>query len=175
MTALTNIFDDEDQMRKMFIEWLKKNNFFVKRSIRIDRLEMDIVACAPLKITSKGIVKNNADNLYVFEAKIATSYKLIREVIEQSITRLLFADYVAIVVPKQAIVWVNIKERKLINPALELKKNSFGVYSKKFGIISIDPTGTIEINRPPKKSGLTIPELRKLLLKKLRKGTSKLL
>ena len=52
---------------------------------------------------------------------------------------------------------------------LMVKKIASGVYSKSIGIISLGTSGAIEIVREAKRSGLTIKELRDLVLKELTK------
>ena len=110
------MFKDEEQMRELLVRWLKDNGFITRKGLYVKSFEIDIAAIASAIIT-KGKVQQVKDNyVYAFETKIATTYKLIKEVVEQAIVRLLVADYVYVVVPKTA-------EGNGVKPMMDLTEN----------------------------------------------------
>ena len=163
------MFRDEDELRNRVMDWLRKRGFRVAKGIRLGSMELDIVALAPLRISKEGVVRDSREPyLYTFEAKIATARKLVLDLIEQAITRLLLSDYVLVVVPSKAEVWVNSKTKEVIEPPQIIGRYALRVYSKKIGILSVDLGGEVKIVRAPQKSGLTQEELKEKVLKHLR-------
>jgi len=163
------LFRDEDELRNRVMDWLRKRGFRVAKGIRLGSMELDIVALAPLRISKEGVVRDSREPyLYTFEAKIATARKLVLDLIEQAITRLLLSDYVLVVVPSKAEVWVNSKTKEVIEPPQIIGRYALRVYSKKIGILSVDLGGEVKIVRAPQKSGLTQEELKEKVLKHLR-------
>jgi len=163
------LFRDEDELRNRVMDWLRKRGFRVAKGIRLGSMELDIVALAPLRISKEGVVRDSrGPYLYTFEAKIATTRKLVLDLIEQAITRLLLSDYVLVVVPSKAEVWVNSKTKEVIEPPQIIGRYALRVYSKKIGILSVDLGGEVKIVRAPQKSGLTQEELKEKVLKHLR-------
>ncbi len=162
-------FGDEEQMRDLLIKWLGDNGFIARRRLHIKSFEIDVAAIAPAVITKEGVRSARERYVYAFEAKIATSYKLTKDVVEQATIRLLAADYVYIVVPRKAEIWEDGETKKTIEPPAIVNKRASGVYSKSIGIIAMEPNGTVEVVRTARKSGLTIKELRDLVLKELSK------
>ncbi len=163
------MFKDEEELKEKVIDWLRDEGFKVGKGIHLGSMELDIVAFAPLKITKKGILGSNRLHVYVIEAKIATTRKLMFELLEQAITRLLLSDYVMIALPSQMEIWVSSKEKKTVRMPFEIKRYATHKYSSKIGIISVDPKEGIKIIRTPQKSGITQGELREKLLKLVRK------
>lgn len=161
------MFKDEEAMRDIIISWLEKNGLNAERSILIKTFEIDIGAIGKKKLCEDGFKSSNNLITYAFELKLATTHRLVKEVVEQAIVRLLVADYVYIVVPESAKVWVNNTEMKTMHPPELVKKYLFGPYSKKLGLISVTPSGRIEVIKTASKSGLVINELKSILLNKL--------
>lgn len=169
---MPKMFEDEKQIRELLMKWLKDNGFIARKGLYVKSFEIDIAALASA-IIGRGKIKKVGDKLvYAFEAKIATTYMLARNVVEQAITRLLVADYVYIVVPKTAEIWKNGTTKEVIEPPQKIKRIASGVYSKNIGIIAVEPSRNIEVVRAAKKSGLTIKELRNLVVKELFKSKS---
>ena len=162
------MFRDEEELKSRVIDWLRNQGFRVARGIRIGSIELDIVATAPLRISREGVVKDKTWYLYTFEAKIATTRRLICDLIEQAITRLLLSDYVLVAVPSKAEVWVNGKTKEVGEPPQIIKQYTYRVYSRKIGILSVDPSGEVRIVKAPQKSGLTFEELKEKVLKHLK-------
>lgn len=162
---MTQFFEDEEELRNLLIEWLEDSGLFTKKSFHVGRIEIDVVAKGNKRLTSEGFINSGENYLYSFETKIATSSMLVRDVVEQAITRLLITDYVYIVVPKEAEIWVSdvSKEKKYI-PDLIIRRAS-GVYSRNIGIISMKPNGEIEIARIANRSSLVIPKLKNYVLR----------
>ncbi len=157
-------------MRNILIRWLQNNGFLVKKSIYLKTIEIDIGALARVTITKNGVKATGTINVFAFEAKIATTSKLARDVVEQAITRLLVADYVYVVVPSEAEVWRDRKTKAKVYPGLLVRKLTTRVYSKNIGIIAIDSHGDIKVVKEAKKSGLVIDDLRNMVIKKLNKA-----
>lgn len=166
------LFEDEDKMRDILIKWLQDNNFSVKKSVYVKTFEIDVGALARAVITRGDIKSSRTTNVFAFEAKIATTPRLARDVVEQAIVRLLVADYVYIVVPSEAEVWKNETTKEKIRPGMLIRRFASGVYSKNIGIITIDPHGNVEVVREAKKSGLVINELKNIVIKELSKTIS---
>jgi hypothetical protein len=164
-------FQLEEYMRKQLVEWLTNNGFAVKEGVRVGKIELDVAAIGSLKIVGSG-VKQVSDRLtYSFETKIATTYKLLRDVIEQAIARLLLVDYVYIVVPKEADeVWIDEKTKERIEPSAIAIKIASGTYSSKIGIIAMEPGKPVEVVREAQKSSLVIPELRDRIIQSVMGG-----
>ena len=163
------MFENEEQMKELLIRWLRDNGFITRRGLHVKSFEIDVAALASARITKEGIRRVGDRYVYAFETKIATTYKLTKEVVEQAIIRLLAVDYVYIVVPKVAEIWKDRTTKDIIMPLVNVKKIASGTYSRNIGIIAIDPNGTIEIIRTARKSGLTIKELRDLVIRELSK------
>ena len=161
------MFRDEDELRDRVIEWLRKRGFIVAKGIRLGSMELDVVATAPLKISRGGFVKDIKNYLYTIEAKIATTPKLMINLVEQAITRLLISDYVLIAVPAKAEIWVDSKNRRTIDPPQIIRRYASHTYSRKIGIVGVDPDEGIKIVRTPQKSGLTQKELKEKILEHL--------
>jgi len=160
------LFRDEEELRNRIIDWLRKQGFRVAKGIRLGGMELDIVAVAPLRISKEGVVKDSEEPyLYTFEAKIATTHRLVLDLVEQAITRLLLSDYVLVAVPSKAEVWVNSITKKAVEPPQIIKRYAFRAYSRKIGILSVDLDGEVKIVRAPRKSGLTQEELREKVLR----------
>jgi hypothetical protein len=153
-------FQLEEDMRRQLVKWLTNNGFAVKKGVHVKRIELDVVAIGKLQLTRSGIKQVSNILTYSFETKIATTYKLLRDVIEQAIVRLLLVDYVYIVVPKEAEVWRDEKTKEQIKPADHATKIASRIYSSKIGIIAMEPGKAVEIVREAQRSGLVIPELR---------------
>jgi hypothetical protein len=163
------LFRDEDELRNRVMDWLKRQGFRVTKGVHLGSMELDIVAVAPLRISKEGVVRDSrGPYLYTFEAKITTTRKLVLDLIEQAITRLLLSDYVLVAVPSKAEVWVNSKTKEVIEPPQIIGRYALRVYSKKIGILSVDLGGEVKIVRAPQKSGLTQEELKEKVLKHLR-------
>lgn len=163
------MFRDEEELRNKVMDWLRKQGFRVAKGIRLGSMELDIVAVTPLRISKEGIVKDSREQyLYTFEAKIATTRELMLDLVEQAITRLLLSDYVLVVVPSKAEVWVNSKTKKAIEPPQIIKQYASHVYSRKIGILSVDLDGKVKIVRAPHKSGLTQEELKEKVFRHFR-------
>ncbi len=165
---MPTMFENEEQMKELLIRWLRDNGFITRRGLYVKNFEIDVAALASARITREGIRLVRDRYVYAFETKVATTYKLIKEVVEQAIIRLLAVDYVYIVVPKIAEIWKDGTTKDIITPPINVKKIASGTYSKNIGIIAIEPNGTIEITRTARKSGLTIKELRNLVIRELR-------
>ncbi len=161
------MFRDEDELKKRVIEWLSNMGFRVEKSISLGSMELDIVAVSNLRATRRGFIKDRKTYLYAIEAKIATSRRLMLDLVEQAVTRLLVADYVLIAVPSKAEVWINSREKRPIEPPHEVRKIASRTYSRKIGIVSVDPEEGVTIVRPPYKSGLTQYELKEKIIKKI--------
>ena len=162
------MFRDEDELRNRVIEWLRKQGFMVAKGIRLGSMELDIVAVAPFRISRSGFVKDIKNYyLYTIEAKIATTPKLMINLVEQAITRLLISDYVLIAVPAKAEIWVDSKNRRTIDPPQIIRRYASHTYSRKIGIVGVDPDEGIKIVRTPQKSGLTQKELKEKILEHL--------
>jgi len=161
------MFRDENELREQIIKWLKSWGLRVAEKVYLGNIELDIVAVARVKMIKNRFISSSGLNLFVIEAKIATSRKLMFELIEQAITRLLVADYVLIAMPSKIEIWINEKEKKLIEPPLKIKKLALGPYSRKIGIIGVDPKGEVKIERSPQKSGLTQEILKREVLKRI--------
>ena len=155
-------------MRNLLMEWLNRHGFSSSKGIKVYTFEMDVSAVGKAKITKKGILRTKTNNVFAFEFKIATTRKLVKEVVEQAILRLVAADYIYIVVPKEAEVWKDEKTKEVINPADLVLREASGTYSRKIGIMTVDPQGGLEIKREAARSGLVVKELRKLVLKKVK-------
>ena len=166
---MPTMFENEEQMKELLIRWLRDNGFITKKGIHVKSFEIDVAATGSIRITREGIRRVRDRYVYAFETKIATTYKLAKEVVEQAIIRLLAVDYVYVVVPKIAEIWKDRTTRDIIMPPINVKKLASGTYSKNIGIIAIEPNGTIEITRTARKSGLTIKELRDLVIRELSK------
>jgi len=166
------VFADEDQMREILIKWLESLGFIVGKSVHIHKAELDVVAYGSKLLTESGIKNTKSSNLYVFEVKIASTRRLVKELVEQAITRLLIADYIYMVVPRSVEVWVDDKTKSVVKPYEIVVKAASGRYSRILGILSVDPSGTVEVVRQARRSGLTIPELREKVVKMLL-GTSR--
>ena len=164
-----DFFKDENDMKELFLEWLRKEGFITRRGIRIHNIEMDIVGLSKCKITREGVIKDPNEYVFSFEVKVATSFQLKKYVIEQAIVRLVFADFVYMVTPKEAEIWVDEKRKKTIHPAMDVLKMANGAYSKKIGVIALGPDGSIRIIREAGKSGITIGILREMLKSELYK------
>lgn len=139
--------------------------FKVAESVKIKTFEVDVVGRCRCRLTRTGVHQTPEEYVYAFEIKIATTRKLLRELVEQSIVRLLVADYVYLVVPEEAEIWIDGKTKQKIAPPDILKKMCTGVYSRNLGIISLTPTGRVEVAKPALRSGMTIKELRDYALK----------
>jgi len=164
-------FQLEEDMRRQLDKWLTNNGFAVKEGVYVKRIELDVVAIGNLQLTKSG-VKQVSDRLtYSFETKIATTYKLLRDVIEQAIVRLPLVDYVYIVVPKEADeVWIDEKTKERIEPSAIAIKIASGTYSSKIGIIAMEPGKPVEVVREAQKSSLVIPELRDRIIQSVMGG-----
>ncbi len=163
------MFRDEDELRDRVIEWLRKQGFMVAKGIRLGSMELDIVAVAPFRISRSGFVKDIKNYyLYTIEAKIATTPKLMIDLVEQAITRLLVSDYVLIAVPTKAEVWVDSKNKRTIEPPQIIRRYTSHTYSRKIGIVSVNPDEEVRIVRTPRKSGLTQKELKEKVLEHLK-------
>ena len=163
------MFRDEEELRNKVMDWLRKQGFRVAKGIHLGSMELDIVAVAPLRISKEGVVRDSGGQyLYTFEAKIATTLKLMLDLVEQAITRLLLSDYVLIVMPSKAEVWVNGKAKEAVEPPQIIKRYASRVYSRKIGILSVDLDGEVEIVRAPQKSGLTQEEFKEKVLRHFR-------
>jgi hypothetical protein len=162
-------FENEEQMKGLLIKWLRDNGFVSRRGLYVKSFEIDIAALAPARIIRDGMRRAKDRYVYAFETKIATSHKLVKDVVEQAIIRLLAVDYVYVVVPKKAETWKDSITRNIITPSIDVNKRASGTYSRNIGIIAIETDGTIEIVRTARKSGLTIKELRELVLRELSK------
>jgi hypothetical protein len=163
------VYRSEEQMVEQLVAWLRGMGLIVQRSVHVRRLELDVVALGCIDIVSAKPAKNCTDMLYVFEAKLAASHMLARDVVEQAITRLFIADYVYIAVPKTANVWINDKEQKVVEVPRIIEKLAQGSYSKKIGIIAMEPNNGVEIVREAIRSALVVDELKKEVLKELKK------
>jgi len=162
----------EDEIREHLIAWLKKQGFLCEKGIKIKTFEIDVAALGKIRITKEKIHRSEKEHVYAFECKVASTSKLVKDVIEQAITRLLVADYVYIVVPNRVEIWINGKNRTRIKPYQLIERYASGVYSKKIGIISIDTFGRINVYRNARKSGLKINELSDETVKILRRKRS---
>jgi hypothetical protein len=141
------VFADEEEMKVQLIKWVNSKGFLTARNIHIGGPELDVVVLGNILISKKEDKRINNELVYVFETKIATTRKLLKDVIEQAILRMLVADYVYIVVPNKAEVWVNEKHKEIREPPFDAKKIASGVYSSKIGIISMEPKGPIKMVR----------------------------
>ncbi|MFA4641539.1 hypothetical protein [Pyrococcus kukulkanii] len=162
------MFNNENDMKNIIRGWLENSGLKVKEGIYVKTFEIDIAAIGKKELTKNGFKSGKNPHVYAFETKIATTSKLVRHVVEQAIIRLLAVDYVYIVVPKEAEVWVNDMQKELQKPPELVKRYASGPYSKKVGLISVTPNGEINIVREAQKSGLVINELRDIVIKKLR-------
>ena len=163
------MFSDENELVKILENILLNMGFNLKEKVNFGSLEIDLIGLSNLKPDLKS--RNKTAFLYAFEAKIATTNSLRINLIEQSITRLLFADYVYMVVPERASVWVNEFEKREINIPNLLIKLSNGTYSSKIGIIAIknNSNDNLKIYRVAKKSGITQKPLKDLTLRLFKK------
>ena len=161
------VYSDENAMKSQLVEWLGSAGFTVKRGVRIGRLELDVVAVGSLLITRNGVKRARENSVYVFEAKIATSRRLQRDLVEQAIVRLLMADYVYVVVPKRAEVWVDEKTRTLIEPPSILGRIMWGCYSTIVGILAMEPSKPVEVVREARRSSLVLQELKKQVVQRV--------
>lgn len=162
------MFNDEDEMRDIIICWLKDNGLNAKKSIYVKTFEIDIAAVGRKKL-GKGSFDPHKDSLtYAFEAKIATTKKLAKEVVEQAIIRLLAVDYVYIVVPRESEIWINSTKKGTTKPPEIIKRYISGSYSKKIGLISVTPSGEVNVVKVAQRSGLVINELRDLVINRLK-------
>jgi hypothetical protein len=170
-------FENEDELKSVLINWLEDKDFKTHKGVKIGNMEIDIVALAELIIEDSGEFKRTNDTMiYVFESKIATSYELMRDVIEQAVTRLLLADYVIIAVPSRAGVWISNHEKEEKFLPQEICKKANGVYSRKIGVVSVDPLKRdVIFVRVPKKSGLITRCLKDELLKRIEKPSQNVL
>ncbi|QXJ30333.1 glycosyltransferase family protein [Saccharolobus shibatae] len=154
----------EDDLLEALSKFLTSKKMRTRKSYRLNKIEIDVIASGKYDIVND---KNtNYDILYAFEAKLASTPKLVRDVIEQAVTRLLFVDYSIMVVPCVAEVWINDKEKKEINLAQVLEKRAKGWYSRYLGIICVNKDG-VNLVRKPKKSTIVISEIRDKILKEL--------
>jgi hypothetical protein len=163
------VFSNEEEMKDQLIKWLNSKGFLTARKIYIGGPELDVVALGNILITEKEDKRINNELVYIFETKIATTRKLLKEVIEQAILRMLVADYVYIVVPNKAEVWVDEKRKEIIKPPFDAKKIASGVYSRNIGIIAMEPKGPIEVVRQAQRTGLTLTNLKNDIIKKIRR------
>jgi Holliday junction resolvase len=162
------MYADENEMKNELVKWLEEKGFIVGKGIHIGKLELDIIAVGNLLITKSGIKQAENNLVYIFETKIATTHKLMRNVVEQAILRLLMADYVYIVIPKKAEVWENEKTRKIIEPPKEIQKFVQGYYSINIGILTMELGNLVEVIRPAQRSELAFQELKNKIIQKVR-------
>lgn len=164
-------FQLEEDMRGQLVKWLTNNGFAVKEGVRVGKIELDVAAIGNLQLTKSGVKQVSDILTYSFETKIATTYKLLRDVIEQAIVRLPLVDYVYIVVPKEADeVWIDEKTKERIEPSAIAIKIASGTYSSKIGIIAMEPGKPVEVVREAQKSSLVIPELRDRIIQSVMGG-----
>ena len=154
----------ESDLLKAVEDFLRSRNVRTRRSYKFNRVEIDLVGTGKYDIREDRAA--DRDLLYAFEAKIATTQRLVRDVLEQAVTRLLFADYSIVVVPCVSEVWVSDKEKRNMDVAQELKRRARGVYSQYLGIICVDG-GTVKIVRRPTRSTIIIPEIRDRIIREL--------
>jgi len=164
-------FQLEEDMRGQLVKWLTNNGFAVKEGVRVGKIELDVAAIGNLQLTKSGVKQVSDILTYSFETKIATTYKLLRDVIEQAIVRLTLVDYVYIVVPKEADeVWIDEKTKERMEPSAIAIKIASGTYSSKIGIIAMEPGKPVEVVREAQKSNLVIPELRDRIIQSVMGG-----
>nr|ABE99646.1 hypothetical protein [Sulfolobus islandicus]ABE99689.1 hypothetical protein [Sulfolobus islandicus] len=159
----------EEELRAHLIKFLESKGLVYNKSYRLGRIEIDLVALGKYDIWDDK--SSNENIIYAFEMKLASTSSLIKDVIEQAITRLLMVDYSVIVIPCTANIWVNDKEKKEINIDEEVKKRANGTYSKSLGIICIGNEGEIKVVRKPKRSTIVINELRQKIIKEMSNKT----
>lgn len=160
-------FKTEDDIRKVLINWLRQNSFIADKGLKIHVFEIDTAAVGKKQIIKTGFKDVSDILVYSFEVKFASTPKLVRDVIEQAIVRLLFSDFVYIVTPHELEVWLDEKSKKKVNPFIQVKSKACGYYSRKIGIMSITPEGKVFIHRTASKSTLKIDELRRVVINKL--------
>ncbi len=166
--STVRFFNDENELRDRLVEWLKANEInIIKTGVHTKTFEIDVVAYAPVIISNKGIKRTGKYYVHAFETKLATTFRLMRDVIEQAITRLLAADYVFVVIPKEAEIWKDGKTKERVVLPNLARKIASGVYSKGLGILAIDVSGDVIVVRSAKKSGLVIKNLRDNVIKSL--------
>jgi len=155
----------EEELRAHLIKFLRSKGLIYNESYRLGKIEIDLVALGKYDIWNNK--SSNENIVYTFEMKLASTPSLIKDVIEQAVTRLLVANYSVIVIPCTVNIWVNDKEKKEMNIAEEVKKRANGTYSKSLGIICIDNEGEINVVREPKSSTIVINELRQKIIKEM--------
>jgi hypothetical protein len=163
------VFANEEEMKDQLIKWLNSKGFLTARRIYIGGPELDVVALGNILITKNEDKRINNELVYVFETKIATTRNLLKAVIEQAILRMLVADYVYIVVPDKAEVWVDEKRKEITEPPFGAKKIASGVYSSKIGIIAMESKGHIKVVRQAQRTGLALTNLKNDIIKNIRK------
>jgi len=165
---VNQMFSNEDQMRNLIIQWLKTHGLETRKSVYVETFEIDIAAMGKKEINKDGTFVSHKNSLvYAFETKIATTNRLMKEVFEQALLRLIAADYVYIVVPKECERWANEKKKEIFKPAEKLQRWLWGPYSKKLGLITVTSRGDVQVVRKATKSGLTIRELRNIVIKQM--------
>ena len=164
------MFNDEDEIRDIIMCWLRDNELNAKKSIYVKTFEIDIVAVGRKKLSKRSFEPHKGVLTYAFEAKIATTKKLAKEVVEQAIIRLLAVDYVYIVVPRESEIWINSTKKGTIKPPEIIRMYISGPYSKKIGLISVTPSGEINVVKVAQPSGLVINELRDFVINRLKTG-----
>jgi hypothetical protein len=163
------VFANEEEMKDQLIKWLNSKGFLTARRIYIGGPELDVVALGNILITKNEDKRINNELVYVFETKIATTRNLLKAVIEQAILRMLVADYVYIVVPDKAEVWVDEKRKEITEPPFGAKKIASGIYSSKIGIIAMESKGHIEVVRQAQRTGLALTNLKNDIIKNIRR------
>jgi hypothetical protein len=163
------VFANEEEMKDQLIKWLNSKGFLTARRIYIGGPELDVVALGNILITKNEDKRINNELVYVFETKIATTRNLLKAVIEQAILRMLVADYVYIVVPDKAEVWVDEKRKEITEPPFGAKKIASGVYSSKIGIMAMESKGHIKVVRQAQRTGLALTNLKNDIIKNIRK------
>jgi len=162
------MFLNEDQMRDILIQWLKAHGLKTKKSVYVKTFEIDIAAMGEKEINKAGnFVSYENSFVYAFETKIATTNRLMKDVFEQALLRLIAVDYVYIVVPEKYEIWTNGKKKEIFKPAEKLQRWLWGPYSGKLGLITITSKEEVQVVKKATKSGLTIQELRNIVVNQI--------
>lgn len=157
----------EDVVRGLVVKWLRSTGFVVLRGVSISPLKLDVVAVGDVMMSRGVVKKSDTMFVYTFDVRTITSRKLLKNSIEQAVTRLFTADYAYIVVPRNAAIETSKGGQKSVDMPKLVQRAANGPLSRRLGVIAVEPP-KIEIIRWALRSDLIVDELRNRVLEKAR-------
>jgi hypothetical protein len=146
---------------------LRSTGFVVLRGVSISPLKLDVVAVGDVMMSRGVVKKSDTMFVYTFDVRTITSRKLLKNSIEQAVTRLFTADYAYIVVPRNVAIETSKGGQKSVDMPKLVQRAANGPLSRRLGVVAVEPP-KIEIIRWALRSDLIVDELRNRVLEKAR-------